>query len=366
VKFGGMKEGHIWIDGVITNDYHTQVNRQLKANADADVIVLHIQSPGGSVYAGYNTYHLLKSSGKKIRTIIEGEAQSIATFIALAGDTVEIRNPSVFMIHNPFAPIEGDADTMLNGASELRNIENDMANIYAVKTRKPIEQIKEMMKKETAMNATQAVEFGFADRVLDSLRMVAIGNKKIEMENKEVSTASLFDDFKNKVNSLIDGLVPKAEAAPGIEAAPVQEAPISAALPEGEYTLMDGTVIKVDASGMIIEAIPVAPAEAPAPEAPMEEPVEDKKDDDKEMLASIQAQLDEMKKKYEMSEAKAETAIQALGTIKNEFETLRKKTVGNDKAPKAAATFTKEPSASEAPTEMDELAKVIAKKMRGY
>jgi ATP-dependent protease ClpP protease subunit len=138
-------EGHIWIDGVITENYHLEVKRQLQANSQADTIILHIQSPGGSVYAGYNTYHLLKSSGKKIKTIIEGEAQSIATFIALAGDTVEIRKPSVFMIHNPFAGLEGDADKMLNGASELRNIENDMATVYSMKTRIPVEEIKEMM-----------------------------------------------------------------------------------------------------------------------------------------------------------------------------------------------------------------------------
>ncbi len=338
-----MKEGHIWIDGVITQDYHKQVNRQLQANADADIIVLHIQSPGGSVYAGYNTFHLLKSSGKKIRTIIEGEAQSIATFIALAGDTVEIRNPSVFMIHNPFAPIEGDADMMLNGASELRNIENDMAAIYAQKTRIPIDKIKEMMKKETALNATQAVQYGFADRVIESLKMVAIGNKKITMEEKEINTESMFDKLLNGLNGLVDSFKesPKAEFTPekGIEAAPAQPAPKAAALPAGEYTLMDGTVIKVDESGMIIEAMPVAPSEPETPAEP-EMPMEDK--GDKEMLATIQAQLDEMKKKLEMSEAKAEQAVQALGNLQTVIE--RKRTVGSDKAPQAAATYEKNPA----------------------
>ena len=333
-----MKEGHIWIDGVITDDYHKQINRQLQSNADADLIVLHIQSPGGSVYAGYNTYHLLKSSGKKIRTIIEGEAQSIATFIALAGDAIEIRKPSVFMIHNPFAGIEGDADKMLNGASELRNIENDMAQVYSIKTRIPVDKIKEMMKKETALNAEQTVQYGFADSVIDPLRMVAIGKSKINMQETEVNTESMFDKLITGLNGLVESLSPKAEAGAGIEAAPVQPAPIAAALPAGEYTLMDGTVIKVDEAGMITEAIPVAPVEAPE-EAPMEEPVEDK--GDKDMLASIQAQLDEMKKKYEMSEAKAEQAIQALGSLKTQIE--NKKTVGSDKAPKAAASFTKEP-----------------------
>lgn len=335
-----MREGHIWIIGLITDDVRDYVYDKLIEYKDYDQIVLHVDSDGGYVSSGYSIYNLLKSSGKKIRTIVETRAKSIATVIALAGNPVEIRKPGEFMIHNPFVPnMTGDADALIKGASELRKMENELAEIYAAKTKLPIEQIKEMMKRETSFTAAETVRFGFADRTINSLKIAAIGKSKIQME--EQSTASLFDDFKTKMNSLIDGLFPSAEAQPtqGIEAAPVQPAPSAAALPAGEYTLMDGTVIKVDESGMIVEAIPVAPAEAPAPEeAPMPE---DK--GDKEMLASIQSQLDEMKKKYEMSEARAENAIQAFGTIKNEFETLRKRTVGSDKAPQAAATFEKKP-----------------------
>ena len=270
-------EGHIWIDGVITENYHLEVKRQLQANKEADVIILHIQSPGGSVYAGYNTYHLLKSSGKRIRTIIEGEAQSIATFIALAGETVEIRKPSVFMIHNPFAGLEGDADKMLNGASELRNIENDMATIYSIKTRIPIDKIKEMMKNETSMNADQAVQFGFADRAIDPLRMVALG-KKQTMENNETSTVSMFEKLQAGLDSLAAAFSIKAEEAPketGIEAAPAQPEPAKAmTLPAGEYPLQDGRVIIVDEMGMIVEIRGSIekieePEPMPIPEAPM-------------------------------------------------------------------------------------------------
>lgn len=337
-----MKEGHIWIDGVITDDYHKQINRELKNNAGADLIVLHIQSPGGSVYAGYNTYHLLKSSGKKIKTIIEGEAQSIATFIALAGDVVEIRKPSVFMIHNPFAGIEGDADKMLNGASELRNIENDMAMVYATKTRMPVDKIKELMKRETALNAQQAVEYGFADSVIDPLRMVAIGKNKINMEEKEVNTESMFDKLLSGLNGLVDSFkeTPKAEAPVVAEVAPVAVAP----LPPGEYPLVDGRVIVIDEAGIIVE-VKGTVTQMPDPmEEPAEEPMEDKKKEEMDMIASIQAQLDEMKKKYESSEAKAEQSIQMLGVVKTELENIRKKTIGAG-APKLAATFTKEPAA---------------------
>ena len=348
-------EGHIWIDGVITENYHLEVKRQLQANKEADTIILHIQSPGGSVYAGYNTYHLLKSSGKRIKTIIEGEAQSIATFIALAGETVEIRNPSVFMIHNPFAGLEGDADKMLNGASELRNIENDMAMIYSAKTKLPMDKIKEMMKNETSMNAAQAVQYGFADRAIDPLRMVALG-KKQTMENNETSTVSMFEKLQAGLDSLVEAFSVKNEPAPapetGVEAAPAQPEQAAPAMPAGEYPLQDGRVIIVDEMGMIVEI----KGSLTKVEEPMPEPMPEAPEDNMEAkLAAIQAELDAMKATAQASEAKATQAVQALGTIKNEFEVLKKKTVGDDSAPMAGAKFDRTPVSavsSDSETEM--------------
>lgn len=336
-------EGHIWIDGVITDNYHLDIKRQLAAVRDADTLVLHIQSPGGSVYAGYNTYHLLKSSGKKIKTIIEGEAQSMATFIALAGDEIEIRNPSVFMIHNPSSGIEGDADTMLNGASELRNIENDMAQAYARRTRLPVEQIKDMMKKTTVLNAVEAQRFGFVDRVIDPLRMVAIGNK-IKMEDtKEINTESMFDKLLSGLNGLVDSFKeqPKAAAAPGIEPAPEQPKQMPM-LPEGEYPLQDGRVIVIDEMGMIVEVkgTPNQPTE-PMPEPMPMEP--EPEDGYKKKMEEIQAQLDALKSAVATAVDEKNKSAQMLGKVTQELEVLKKKTVGDDAPPAAGAKFDRSP-----------------------
>lgn len=319
-----MKEGHIWIDGEITDNYHLQVKKQIEANADADVIVLHIQSPGGSVYAGYNTYHILKSSGKKIKSIIEGEAQSMATFISLAGDEIEIRNPSVYMIHNPSSGIQGDADMLISGASELRNIENDMAEAYAIRTKLPIERVKEMMKATTVLNAKDAVKLGFADRVIDPLKMVAIGKTKINMEDK-TGLEKVFEDFKAKMTALIESVLPKAEV-PAVE----KKEEKMAAMPAGEYQMADGSVIVVDEMGMIVEVkMPEAPAET----------------EDQKMIKALQAELQTLKAAAAAQTETSTKAVQALGTLQKEFEELRKKTIGDSTPPKAAATFKKEPIA---------------------
>jgi len=360
-------DAHIWIDGVIHEEYHKEVKRQLAANPDADTIVLHIQSPGGSVYAGYNTYHLLKSSGKKIKSIIEGEAQSMATFIALAGDEIEIRNPSVFMIHNPSSGIEGDADQMIKGASELRNIENDMALAYSLRTKIPVERIKEMMKETTVLNAMDAQRLGFVDRVIDPLRMVALG-KKIKMEEKEINTESMFSKLLTGLNGLVDSFKPQAEAAPiqesGIESAPEQPPVKAMPLPPGEYPLQDGRVIIVDEMGMIVEVKgTLTEIEEPMPEPMPEEAAAEKKDDKMDMLASIQAQLDSLKASMATAMEEKNKAIQALGMAKEEVEQLKKKTVGDDSAPAAGAKFDRTP-VSAATTDSDaEMKKEIFAKL---
>jgi ATP-dependent protease ClpP protease subunit len=186
-----MKEGHIYIDDVIQPNQHLLVKQQLAKLGVVDKVVLHIQSPGGSVYGGYNTYHVLKSLGVPIKTIVEGEAQSMASFLAIAGDEVEIRNPSVFMMHMPSMEMGGDADDLQSGANELRNIEDFMIQAYADKAKKSPEEVREMMKKTTVLNATQAVEAGFADKVTEPLKAVALGKQVTMKITKEIT--DLFD-----------------------------------------------------------------------------------------------------------------------------------------------------------------------------
>jgi ATP-dependent Clp endopeptidase proteolytic subunit ClpP len=331
-----MNEGHIWVDKEMSETFHNEVSSKLSlpANQQASEITLHIQSPGGNVYAGYNAYHMLKLSGKKIISRIEGEAQSMATFLSLAGDEVEIYNPSVYMIHFPQAGIQGTADDMESGASSLRNIENDMAQAYLMKNQKSyakdpsvellsLEQVKEMMRKETSLTAYQAKKYGFVDRVIDPLRAVAIG-KPIKMETNKLQDA--FNTFKAKMEAVINEVLPKAE----VPAEPMKEEEKevkSMALPAGEYPMQDGSVIVVDETGMIIEVKPAMPMETK----------------DQKMIKALQAELETIKSAAATSEQKATTAAQALGKIQEEFEGLRKISVGGDSAPKAAAQFTKTP-----------------------
>lgn len=367
-------EGHIWIDDVISPDYHLEVKRQLSALKGATSIVVHIQSPGGSVFGGYNTYHVLRSAGKPIKAIVEGEAQSIATFIALAADPgqLEIRNPSVWMIHNPWNEIQGDASDLEAGASELRNIQSELANAYASRSGIPVPQILEMMARTTSLTAQQAVQMKFADRIVEPVRAAALGksiNNMPQPTEKEMSfiatliakTAKAFGVGPKAANlSLADGttLTIEGDAPYEGKAAMISGAPA----PDGVYTLQDGGTITV-AGGIVtattaatsaapqppVQAPAAPPAPAPAPPTSAHAELESRIKALEDAAASSKAEAEASKAaaakaetekaaaeaRAKDAEQKAQAGAVALGELTKEIE---KFTVGNTSRPSAAAT----------------------------
>lgn len=332
-------EGHIYIDGVIDSEFHKEVKRQIAALGNVSRLIVHIQSPGGSVYAGYNTYHVLKSSGKPITTIIEGEAQSMATFIALAGDKIEIKNPSVYMIHNPSQGLQGDADTLQGGADELRKIENEMITAYATKTKLPEDQIREMMRKETRMTATEAKQYGFVDEVTNYLTAVAIGKKMEKTEEKNILDKILdkLDSLGKKSGARAEG--PTAIDLPlqaggninvegdGVELKGKPATLNGAAAPDGEYPLSDGRVLVV-AAGVVSDVR----------EAMTEDQKALKAANDK--IAALEQQVAqkaaaEQATQAKLAEAQQQTAqtATALAEIKSEVEKIKSQEVGDKSKP---------------------------------
>lgn len=363
-----MKEGHIFIDDVITPDTLALVKAKLVEYKDAPSLVLHIQSPGGSVYAGYNIYHALKLSGKKIKTIIEGEAQSMATFISSLGHPkngglgVEICNPSVFMVHLPHSGVEGTAEQFEQGASELRNIENDMAAEYSAVTGLPEEQIREMMRKTTTMTAQQAKDWGFATKVLGSyLQAVALGQtiKKPMEKNQTILTKIIkmaADAIGGGSPSAVDlpvqgGKMLKVDGEAGDligKPATIDGAPAS-----GSYALTDGRTVMCE-NGIVMSV-----SEAPAQQQPpVQPPVTPPVQTAEQKLAAAESELAKLKAEKAAAEAakaaaeqkaaeattQAATTVQALATIKSELETIKSETtVGDDNPPSNGITPYKTP-----------------------
>lgn len=150
-----------------------QFVEDLKALGEVDQITVRINSPGGAVADGIAIYNALKSHRAKVAVQIDAAAYSIASIIAMAGDTISMAANAMMMIHDPFMLAVGNADDMRRAAAILDINAEVLAATYGARTGKPADEVRELMKAETWMTAEQAVAMGFADEALEALPMAA-------------------------------------------------------------------------------------------------------------------------------------------------------------------------------------------------
>lgn len=122
---------------------------------------IHINSGGGDVFGGVAIYNLLQRHAGHKTVYIDGLAASIASVIALAGDTVLMHPGTQFMIHKPWSCCIGDSDDMVRLAMQLDQIEENILDIYMAHTQDGVtrEQIQALMGAETWMNGEEAARY---------------------------------------------------------------------------------------------------------------------------------------------------------------------------------------------------------------
>ena len=166
--------------------------RDLRGMGELDEIHLSIHSPGGDVLDGWAIYNSLKNSKAKITARVEGLAASMASVILMAADTVEIPENAYVMIHNPWGLAVGDAEEMRDTADLLDKLGNGLVNAYASRTGNDEKAIREWMDAETWMDGKEAVERGFADKLIGAVALSAraFDNRKFKMTPKSLQTDS--------------------------------------------------------------------------------------------------------------------------------------------------------------------------------
>ena len=159
VIYGDIGES-FWGDSVTASD----VKRMLD-DMTGDLTV-RINSPGGSVFDGFAIYNLLRAHNGSVTVYVDGLAASAASVIAMAGDEVVMGAASMMMIHDPWTMSIGDANEMRKTADTLDKIRDSIVDAYATKAVDiEREEIATMMAQETWMTASEAQEFGFANKL---------------------------------------------------------------------------------------------------------------------------------------------------------------------------------------------------------
>lgn len=137
--------------------------------AGGEDVTLHVNSYGGDVFEGKTVMHQLRKYEGVVTAIVEGVAASAASFIVVGGATrVIMAKGSRMMVHNALSMAFGNANELDRLSEQLRGQSQDIAEIYAERSGKPVDEWLAAMDEETWFTAEQAVTAGLADAVEES------------------------------------------------------------------------------------------------------------------------------------------------------------------------------------------------------
>lgn len=175
----GNDRGEIYVYGTIGVDWFgdgvtaKQFTKDLKALGSVKTIDLRINSEGGSVPDAEAMYtHLIEHSARVV-SHVDGMAASAASFLMLAGDEILIADSGYVMIHEARMMAYGTSEDFRRSADLLDRTNDRIVSKYAARTGQDETKIRDWMAAETWFIGAEAVENGFADKVVENLKVAA-------------------------------------------------------------------------------------------------------------------------------------------------------------------------------------------------
>ena len=159
-----------WGESVTAADFVREL-----AALDVDVLTVRINSYGGSVSDGIAIYNAIKRHKADVTVAIDGVACSIASLIAMSGDSVEMAENALLMIHAPWGAAMGNSATMREYADLLDTWAQAMATSYAAKTGRPADEMLALLTDgaDHWYTAAEASDEGFVDSVVAAIPIAA-------------------------------------------------------------------------------------------------------------------------------------------------------------------------------------------------
>lgn len=142
-------------------------------------LTIRMNSYGGDAVVAdtiHNRLRELSRAGMKITCVVDGVAMSGGSLIMCAADNVEVNPSSLIMIHNAWSFFFGGYNSadLLEAAAQLDAYDKAQAAIYERKTGRSQAEILGMMAETTYMTGREAVEKGFADKLIDDAEPLQI------------------------------------------------------------------------------------------------------------------------------------------------------------------------------------------------
>jgi ATP-dependent Clp protease protease subunit len=168
-----LKDRIIMLTGEINDDVANAIIAQLlflDAQDSEKDIYLYINSPGGSVSAGFAIYDTMNFIKSDVQTIVLGMAASMGAFLATSGQKGKrfaLPNAEI-MIHQPLGGAQGQATEILIAADHIKKTRERLNDILSKNSGQPLEVIEKDTDRDNYMTAQEAKAYGLIDEVMEN------------------------------------------------------------------------------------------------------------------------------------------------------------------------------------------------------
>lgn len=188
-SFIELVENRIYFYSNIDRDKILQLNRHLRSKGidlqrealiqerEPANIFLHIQSYGGSVFAGMAGMDEIIKSIVPVYTVIDGCCASAATFLSVCGKKRFINRHAYMLIHQLSSFMWGKYEEFKDEMKNLDKIMVMIKKVYAEYTKIPVSKIEEILKHDLWFDADQCLKYGLVDEIVSSNDMKEIKAK---------------------------------------------------------------------------------------------------------------------------------------------------------------------------------------------
>lgn len=129
-------------------------------------IKLHINSYGGSLFAGLAILDTIRNLKSEVHTYVDGSAASAATIISIAGAKRYIGKNSMMLIHQLSTGTYGKYSELEDDMENNKRLMKMIKDIYKQYTKVPMKSIDEILKHDLWFDSAKCLEFGLVDTIL--------------------------------------------------------------------------------------------------------------------------------------------------------------------------------------------------------
>src|SRR5437588_5491248 len=168
-----LKERIVFLVGPVDEGTANLVVAQmlfLESESPDKEINFYINSPGGSIAAGFAIYDTMQFIKPDISTLCVGMAASMGAFLLAAGTKSKrfaLPNSTV-LIHQPLGGFQGQASDIAIHAKYILSLRERLNRLLAQHVGKPVEQIERDTDRDNFLTAEEALQYGLIDKVLQS------------------------------------------------------------------------------------------------------------------------------------------------------------------------------------------------------